>query len=210
MVRFSNGPIVLDNAVSTAKIQDNAVTQAKMADNSVGTAEIIAGSVTGSKLDTATIPIPVLIASGSFSAASSVDIQSLTAYEEYILELDLTSSSGADVGLGLTINNDTASHYNYTQLTSLVVQSGNDTKLSLTAINSDKRTIGEVIIGGKTNSTGDGRLGVRNNLLGHGGANTLIVGSWVAGTINTQVDRLTLTPTAGTITGNYNVYGKNI
>lgn len=42
-----------DNAVNTAEITDNAVAQAKMADDSVGTAEIIDANVTEAKLATA-------------------------------------------------------------------------------------------------------------------------------------------------------------
>lgn len=114
---ITNGYVILDNAVTTAKILDNAVTLAKMADASVGTAELVDASVTGAKLDTASIGgLWNLLETLSPSAATTISTGALAAYDLYRIEvrLDYDGVAGADEFVHVRFNSDSSAlHYSY-------------------------------------------------------------------------------------------------
>lgn len=143
------------------------------------------------------------------SAAASVSTGTLPVYERYLIMFRITINQAGESTMTMKINDDGAGNYYFTYWNNLTpASSAAAVNFLLCTSRSTRYTVGMFELSGKSPAVASGFVNCTGSTGTEGGNGQLINGEWNCGSA-VQVSKLTFTPTASTLTGKIEIFGRN-
>ena len=186
--------------------QDGATGQLQIKDLGVLTAKINTDAVTFPKINSNVLTWEY-INQIELTADISGSVDSLTAYDEYLLVINVTSTGTTSRTVILTFNDDTGA--NYARVSENGSVQAGQSYLQLGTTTDERSVYGEIIMQGISQSDTVGRIQISCNLSDGQSVSSTVKGWWIAGNAE-QLDKVAVVSSGDTLNGTINIYGRSL
>jgi hypothetical protein len=192
MVTYSSYS-ALGTSIENNEISDGVITVAKLSESSFG-------------------DVWVLIETLEPSAATTITSGTLDAYDQYLIDVDVSTTEAVTQNFHMRINGDTGTNYTYQDAVDgsfAETTGGSSMVISKSFYASARGIVGSLLMNGKAGPSGNPQVAVINNNLTGESRKTFISGKVVSMSNNEQVSELNFF-SSNAFTGKIKIYGRSV